>query len=179
MWSHFLSDQNWKFICNTIFFSCHIRSCIGPDCKLTHWDLRMMVQNIILNICTILLFSLKVCTRIINHLSAVKYQLQILKLQSVQINLLYMKNPTGSGQHRRSKHFSHWNIYICHTIFKICLFSDIFQFMQMNDQICLVVIFSFYFYPLTGIQRLNDRLLYPFILFIIQCIDLHNLCKNL
>ena len=90
-----------------------------------------------------------------------------------------MKNPTSSGKHRRSKHFSHWNIYICHTVFKICLFPDIFQFMQMNDQICLVVLFSFYFYPLTGIQSLNDRLLYPFILFIIQCIDLHNLCKNL
>ncbi len=71
-----------------------------------------------------------------------------------------MKNSACSCKHRRSKDFSHWNIYICHTVLKICLFPDL-QFMKMNEQICLILTFSFDFHPLTGIQSINDRLLYP------------------
>ena len=90
-----------------------------------------------------------------------------------------MKDSAGSCENRGRKHFPHRNIHICHTVFKICLFFDIVKFMQMNDQISLIIIFSLNFYPLTGIQRLYDRLLDPFVQFIIQCIDLYNLRKNL
>ena len=137
------------------------------------------MKNIILNISTVFFFRFKIRTGIIDHLTTVKHKFQVFKLQSVQINLLYMKDSAGSCENRGRKHFPHRNIHICHTVFKICLFFDIFKFMQMNDQICFIVIFALDFYPLTGIQSLYDRLLDPFVQFIIQCIDLYNLRKNL
>lgn len=53
----------------------------------------MMVKDIILNISAVFPFRLKVTAGIIDHLTAVKYKLQILKLQSVQIHFFTWRTP--------------------------------------------------------------------------------------
>ena len=139
----------------------------------------MMVKDIILNISAVFPLRLKVTAGIIDHLTAVKYKLQILKLQSVQIHFFYMEDSACACQNRRSKHLSYRDIHICHTVFKVCLFFDILQCMKMNDKICFIAVLSFDLHPLAGIQSFNDRLLDFFIKLIVQCIDLYDLIKNL
>ena len=51
--------------------------------------------------------------------------------------------------------------------------------MKMDLQIGLIVSFSLYRYPLTGIQGINDGLLDLLVQLVIQSVDLHDLAENL
>ena len=90
-----------------------------------------------------------------------------------------MKDAAGSRKFRRGKHLSHRDIHIRHTVFKISLFRHILKGMKVDDQICFIAVPALDLHPLAGIQRLDDRLLDPFIELIIQRIDLHDLPEDL
>ena len=138
----------------------------------------MVVEDIIFNIFPVLFFGFKIRAGVINNLAAVKYQLQIPELKTVQIYFFHMKDSACACQLRRCKDFAHRNVHICHTVLKIRLFLRICQFMKMDQKIRLIVSTSFDFHPLTGIQGIDDRLLDFLIEMVFQCIDLYDLTEN-
>ena len=178
MRSHFLCDQNRKLVLNPVFSGSYVSSGISTNSKLTHSKLGMMKQDVVLYIFSVVFFILKITAGIIDHLATIKDQLQVTELQSIQINLSHMKDPTGSCKHRRSKHFAYRNIYISHTIFKVGLCFWICQFMKMDQEICLIVSLPLNLHPLTGIQSVYDLLLHLLVSLIVQSIDLYNLSEN-
>ena len=74
-----------------------------------------------------------------------------------------MKDSACSCKYRRCKYFSYRNVHIRYTVLEIRLPLHIFEIMQVDDKVCLIVAASLDFYPLAGVQSLNDRLLDPLI----------------
>src|SRR5699024_1091820 len=107
MGSHLFRDQYGQFVPDPVFLRGNISGGVGADGELSHGQFPVMEKNIILYISPVFLFTVKIGTGIIDHLPAVEYQLQIPELQSVQINLLHMKDAAGSRKFRRGKHLSH------------------------------------------------------------------------
>jgi len=89
-----------------------------------------------------------------------------------------MENTAGSRKYRGSKDFAYRNIYVCHTVFKICFFFRIIKLMKMNKKICLIAVLTFNFHPLAGIQSINNGLLNTLIKMIIQRIDFYDFTEN-
>ena len=79
----------------------------------------MMEQNVILNVFLIFFLCLKVSAGVGRNLAVLKFQLQVNKLQSLQIYLGYMKQSVCASKNRRGEHFSYRNVYICHAVFEI------------------------------------------------------------
>ena len=89
-----------KLICDIVFLCCYISSCVCSDSELAHCKLRMMEQDIVLDILAVLFFCVEVCTTVINDLSAVKYQFQVTELQTIEIYFGNMKHSAGSCKYR-------------------------------------------------------------------------------
>ena len=139
----------------------------------------MIMQHIVVNIFPVLFFFLEVCACIICDLSVCKRQFQIDILQFVQIDSADVKNALRPRKYRRCKYFTYRNIYVCHTVFKNRLFLRIPQFMKLYFQISLIRAFSLDPHINTLIQRVNDRLLHPFVQTGVQRIDPDHIVENL
>ena len=159
MRTHLFCNQYRQFIANTIFFCHYIGGSIGSNGKFSHRKGIMMEQHIFSDIFFIFFFVFKITAGIISNHTILEMNLQILITQFLKINLTDMKHTCRACKSRRSKHFPHRNVHICHTVFKNRLFLRILQFSQAHCQICSIAVFSKDVYLAALIQCVYDSLL--------------------
>ena len=90
-----------------------------------------------------------------------------------------MQKSVRSLQPRSSEDFSHRNIYICQTVFKLCLRLRILKIRKGNGQVGHVAAPAHDLHKGRAVQYLNHILLNLFIFLFIQIIDLPDFLKNL
>ncbi len=174
-----LRDQNRHLILDPIPACRHVSGSVRANGKLPKRQRIMVEQHIVLDIFAVFLLGKEIGTSVIHDHSVCKFQPDILKLQLIQKHPCHMQNTVRGGQHRGSKHFSHRDIHIRHTVFKVCLSVRVLQLMQTDLQIRPVgaAPFDCYGHPL--VQHINDLLLDPLVQLIVQCVDAHDIVEDL
>ncbi len=138
----------------------------------------MVMEHIVLDILAVILLTREVAAAIVRHETVFKMKPQIPVLQLMQKHPRHMQQSFRACQPRRSKHLSHRDIDIRHTIFKIGLGLGIVQLVKLYLYIRLVSVLSFDQHGRALVQHIYDLLLHIPVKHVIQRIDTHHVIKN-
>ena len=139
----------------------------------------MPVQHILPDIRLVLQLPGEIRTAVIFHHPVGELQLQILILQFIQVNAVYMEHPFCPLQDRGGKYLSHRDIHVCHAVFKDRLLLRVLQRMEPHLQIRPVSVSAKDMDIRSLIQRVDQGLLHLLIQFCVQGIDPDDLPEDL
>ena len=160
MRSHFLYNKDRKLVDNIVFVRHHIRRSVCSYGELSYRQCIPTSKKIFSYKLLVHVVVTVVVTIISRYLSIFKLQLQVHIPEVIEIDLTHIQNSMSPREFWRSKHLADRNIYVCNTVFKVCLLCRIIQLVKHDQHVCLITAFTHNSHTICLVQLIYDILMY-------------------